>query len=168
MGRRRARRHRRPLLERQRDRAERRPRRRARRRGGGGERAPRGRHHRAARSSARRPRGARARRRADHARSRRGADGAGARRAGAAAGARRGTPGDRALVARWRTAYMVELSGSAPGPATDADALAWFDGVLAEDVLWIAEADGAPAAITAFNAQLPDCVQVGGVYTPPE
>ncbi len=29
------------------------------------------------------------------------------------------------------------------------------------------EAEGRPVAYTAFNAVLPDCVQVGGVFTPP-
>ena len=80
---------------------------------------------------------------------------------------RRGAPGDRAIVARWRAAYTVELSGATAGPANDAGGEAWFDTMMAEDVLWVAEADGAPAAIAAFNAVVGDCVQLGGVYTPP-
>ena len=30
------------------------------------------------------------------------------------------------------------------------------------------EIDGAPVAMTAINARLPDMVQIGGVYTPPD
>ncbi|HEU5059432.1 MAG TPA: GNAT family N-acetyltransferase, partial [Kofleriaceae bacterium] len=34
--------------------------------------------------------------------------------------------------------------------------------------LWVLRRAGKPVAMTALNARLPECVQVGGVFTPPE
>lgn len=81
--------------------------------------------------------------------------------------ARPGTASDRATIAGWRAAYLVELNGSPPGAETESAAARWFDAALAETNLWVAEHDGAPVALTSFNARLPDRVQVGGVFTPP-
>jgi GNAT superfamily N-acetyltransferase len=79
---------------------------------------------------------------------------------------RRGTADDRRAIAAWRAAYLIEAGGASPGAATDTEAAQWFDAALAEATLWIAERDGAPVAMTAFNARLPERVQVGGVFTP--
>jgi len=38
----------------------------------------------------------------------------------------------------------------------------------AQSAQWVLEVEGALVAYTGFNARLPDMVQVGGVYTPPE
>jgi predicted GNAT family acetyltransferase len=39
---------------------------------------------------------------------------------------------------------------------------------LDEGTAWVLEADGALVACQQFNATLPDVVQVGGVWTPPD
>ena len=39
---------------------------------------------------------------------------------------------------------------------------------IAAGMHWVLEESGRPVSMTAFNAALPDCVQVGGVFTPVE
>jgi predicted GNAT family acetyltransferase len=80
---------------------------------------------------------------------------------------RRPEAGELPLLIDWRVAYDVEISN-----ATDTPALRRAIGIdtarlHARDATWVATADGEPVAYSAFNAQLPEIVQVGGVYTPP-
>lgn len=58
--------------------------------------------------------------------------------------------------------------GDAPGPALDAKSRGEIELGQRDARQWLLTRDGAPVAFTAFNATLPDAVQVGGVYTPPE
>jgi uncharacterized protein len=74
---------------------------------------------------------------------------------------------DRDPIVSWRVDYLIDLNGSSPGTATEVEAAGWFDDAVAASTLWVAVVDGVPVAISSFNARLPDCVQVGGVYTPP-
>lgn len=75
--------------------------------------------------------------------------------------------GTQALVAGWRAAYLQELSNLSADEAAP---------VAAADVgRWIAAGShrlllhhGRPVALAGFNARLPEVVQVGGVYVPPE
>lgn len=39
---------------------------------------------------------------------------------------------------------------------------------IAANNAWVAVVGGAPVSLSAFNAALPDMVQLGGIYTPPE
>ena len=87
--------------------------------------------------------------------------------AGGEVRARRADAADRSWLVGWRAAYLVETLGVAAGPATEARAASAIDAAIAERHLWLVEHAGAPAAISMFNARLPDAVQVGGVYTPP-
>lgn len=72
-----------------------------------------------------------------------------------------------ALMVEWRCAYQVEVFAADPDGAM---------ATAARDVArWIAAGShrmlryrGAPVALSGFNAALPDVVQVGGVYVPPE
>jgi predicted GNAT family acetyltransferase len=41
------------------------------------------------------------------------------------------------------------------------------DGQIADGNLWVAFESDRPVSMSAFNATLPDIVQIGGVYTPP-
>ncbi|CTQ49789.1 GNAT family N-acetyltransferase [Jannaschia donghaensis] len=67
-------------------------------------------------------------------------------------------------AADWRAAYDGELHLGEPSPdAARAD----VDDCIAADSHRFVMIDGIPAAMTGFNATLPDIVQVGGVYTPP-
>lgn len=71
------------------------------------------------------------------------------------------------LLIRWRAASMVETQGMPPdeAPAKAAEHLtAW----LRADSHRVLLHQGQPVALTGFNAILPEIVQVGGVYTPPE
>lgn len=81
---------------------------------------------------------------------------------------RRATAADLPLLADWRALYEAALNARRPGPATDAYARDEVDRLQREGHLWVLEAAGRPAAMCAFNAALPDSVQVGGVWTPPE
>ena len=76
---------------------------------------------------------------------------------------------DLGRITRWRSAYRVELLGHpADDPELDASSTDEMAPLLAQQSCFLLEESGAPVAFSAFNAMLPDCVQVGGVYTPPE
>lgn len=76
--------------------------------------------------------------------------------------------GDLDLLIRWRAAYRIELMAHPPDdpalPASSRDELA---PLVAQGDAFLLECDGAPVAFSVFNAKLPDCVQIGSVYTPP-
>lgn len=72
---------------------------------------------------------------------------------------------DLETALRWRRAYNAELHvGDPSAAATRAD----IDRYIAADSHRFLMIDGAPVAMTGFNATLPEIVQVGGVYTPPD
>jgi ribosomal protein S18 acetylase RimI-like enzyme len=80
---------------------------------------------------------------------------------------RRPEANELSRLVEWRVAYDVEISN-----ATDTQALRDATAVEiarlhARGATWVLTAGGEPVAYSAFNAQLPDIVQVGGVYTPP-
>lgn len=80
---------------------------------------------------------------------------------------RPGQPTDRTPLVAWRRAYHIEVLGATAGPRLDATARTEFDEAVAARRLYVLTHDGKPVATTAFNAALPDMVQIGGVYTPP-
>jgi RimJ/RimL family protein N-acetyltransferase len=71
------------------------------------------------------------------------------------------------LVTDWAIAYGRETLQEAEGPEQAESSRARIEAAQAEGRQWVLEAAGRPVAYTAFNAVLPDCVQVGGVFTPP-
>lgn len=75
--------------------------------------------------------------------------------------------GDRDLVYTWTRAYSAELHMSTPDQL-DEEARGRTDRAIASGDVRILEIDGVPVAMTAINARLPDMVQIGGVFTPPE
>ena len=78
-------------------------------------------------------------------------------------------PSERDLLHAWRYAFEVESLNHAPhDAAARAQADAWIDAGIADGVAWVAIREGQPVSFVAFNAHLPDIVQLGGVYTPPE
>jgi GNAT superfamily N-acetyltransferase len=77
-------------------------------------------------------------------------------------------PGERDTLVAWRVAYDVETLGGDDSPDTRTRAAGFLDWQIAEGNAWVALERGALVSLTAFNAALPDIVQVGGVYTPPE
>lgn len=72
----------------------------------------------------------------------------------------------RDLVLGWRADYLRGTGFAASGDVA-AVAAKDIDAALAADSHRVLIADGAPVAMTGFNARLPQIVQVGGVYTPP-
>lgn len=77
------------------------------------------------------------------------------------------TAADLPLMIRWRAAYRGEVMGTPP-EHRDAAAREDMETYLARDSHRILERGGVPVAMTGFNAELPEAVQVGGVYTPPQ
>lgn len=72
----------------------------------------------------------------------------------------------RPIVVNWRAAYHIEVLGT-PEPEAAPRAEKEFNGYLAANSHRVLLRDGAPVAMTGFNAALPEVVQIGGVYTPP-
>jgi RimJ/RimL family protein N-acetyltransferase len=68
----------------------------------------------------------------------------------------------------WRVAYAVEVTGAAESP----DLWATEARVLERQILsgdsFLLEADGQAVSSCGFNARIPEMVQIGGVWTPPE
>ena len=74
---------------------------------------------------------------------------------------------DRDLLMRWMRGYAAELHMTSPA-RLDLEAQERTERALAGGDVRLLDLDGAPVAMTAINARLPDMVQIGGVYTPPE
>ena len=73
----------------------------------------------------------------------------------------------RDLVIRWRRAYLLETMFGQEANV-DATAIKDIDSYLAADSHRVLFDGDTPVAMTGFNAVLPDAVQIGGVYTPPQ
>ena len=68
----------------------------------------------------------------------------------------------------WRVAFMVETVGADPDEAEFEKARERLHREASEGALFVLESAGDLVATSGFNARTPDCVQIGGVYTPPE
>jgi GNAT superfamily N-acetyltransferase len=73
----------------------------------------------------------------------------------------------RDLVIGWRRAYLVETM-MMQGDNIHETAIKDIDAYAAADSHFVLFDGDRPVAMTGFNARLPDTVQVGGVYTPPD
>ena len=82
---------------------------------------------------------------------------------------RRTRPDEQGLLAQWRADYMVEALGYPDNAATRAEAATDMAAVFADgeprDLFVLLEEDRV-VATSAFNARLPELVQIGGVWTP--
>ncbi len=72
---------------------------------------------------------------------------------------------DLGKLVQWRDGYERELLGRTLG---DAELEAMVRRGIEEQNLFVLYRNGQLLAQSAFNAELPDCVQVGGVFTPPD
>ncbi|WP_108813690.1 GNAT family N-acetyltransferase [Loktanella sp. Alg231-35] len=72
----------------------------------------------------------------------------------------------RALINRWRSAYLSEVLPM-PGQDPDVQAVHDVNSYLEADSHRVLYQGDTPVAMTGFNAILPQAVQIGGVYTPP-
>lgn len=77
-------------------------------------------------------------------------------------------PAEYAALRSWRVAYEVEALGRSDDAVLRRQAANAVDAQISDQVAWVAVANGVPVSFAAFNAALPDIVQLGGVYTPPE
>ncbi len=75
---------------------------------------------------------------------------------------------DVPLVTDWRHGYDIDIFGSGDLPESRKRSVSQAEELVNSGRGRILVEDGEPVAMTAFNAVLPDIVQVGGVYTPPE
>lgn len=73
----------------------------------------------------------------------------------------------RALACSWRADYIREVL-DIPGEDPEEKAKSDIDGYLVADSHRFLFEGDRPVAFTGFNAMLPEVVQIGGVYTPPE
>lgn len=83
---------------------------------------------------------------------------------------RRPSADDIPLLGAWRRAYHLEALHVPDDPDLEAQCRRDVEESSGRGVIFLVEpaAGGPPLAMTGFNATLPDVVQVGGVYTPPE
>ena len=76
--------------------------------------------------------------------------------------------GELELLVDWRASFSIEALGATDGPelrrASRADVLLQRE----RGTDWVLVDGTTPVAYSMFNATLPDIVQIGGVWTPPE
>jgi predicted GNAT family acetyltransferase len=75
---------------------------------------------------------------------------------------------DLPLLYAWRAAYRRDVLAEPSGRQNDTAARDDVRLLHETGSHWLLEAEGCPVAYSAFNARLPEIVQVGGVWTPPE
>ena len=72
-----------------------------------------------------------------------------------------------AMLIGWRHDYRHLHLHERPGQALVAKCREEIQRHHGEDAHFVLERDGEPVAYAAYNAALPSCVQIGGVWTPP-
>lgn len=77
-------------------------------------------------------------------------------------------PDERDTLCAWRLAYDIELLGASDTPDQRRRSAAFLDAQIGAGHAWVAVLDGTLVSLAAFNAALPDIVQLGGIYTPPD
>ena len=75
---------------------------------------------------------------------------------------------DKDILARWFKAYEIEALGSADNEALDLRVKDRVERTSKGWDCWALVVDGEPVCLSGFNARLPDIVQIGPVWTPPE
>lgn len=73
---------------------------------------------------------------------------------------------DAALLTQWFRAYHIEALGAADDATLTRVIADRVDATISSGHVRLLIQNGQPTAMTAFNAHLPDMVQIGGVYTP--
>ncbi len=74
---------------------------------------------------------------------------------------------DIELLVRWGLAYHQETLGADRGPRVERTWRKRVREAIAERRIFLLLRDGEPVAMSGFNATVPECVQIGGVFTPP-
>jgi N-acetylglutamate synthase-like GNAT family acetyltransferase len=68
----------------------------------------------------------------------------------------------------WMKAFEIETLGAEDNDLLNQRIQKRVERMMVEPDFWILEIDGRPVSVNGFNARLPDSVQIGSVYTPPE
>lgn len=76
-------------------------------------------------------------------------------------------PEELELLSQWCAAYNVETLGQAETPDLLSNSRKEISARHTTARHWVLVKENTPVAYTAFNARLPDIVQIGGVWTPP-
>ncbi|WP_445634478.1 GNAT family N-acetyltransferase [Nostoc sp. DSM 114161] len=71
------------------------------------------------------------------------------------------------LLAQWCAAYNIEALGQKETPDLIPACRQIIEARQAKSMHWVLIAENTPISYSAFNATLPDIVQIGGVWTPP-
>jgi hypothetical protein len=82
-------------------------------------------------------------------------------------GCRRAQEEEYATLREWRFHYDIETLGSPASDETRNRSSHFLDSQIAEGNVWVAVKEERPVSLSSFNATLPDIVQLGGIYTPP-
>lgn len=77
-------------------------------------------------------------------------------------------PDDLDALTRWRVAYSIETLGAPDDAALVTSARASVERGIAQRTQFVLEDERGLLAASMFNAALPEIVQIGGVWTPPE
>ena len=77
-------------------------------------------------------------------------------------------PDERDMLCRWRLAYDIETLGAIDSEEHRRRSAEFLDAQITDGNVWVAVDAGRLVSLSAFNATLPDIVQLGGIYTPPE
>jgi GNAT superfamily N-acetyltransferase len=75
---------------------------------------------------------------------------------------------DRELLCAWRVAYDCEVLGGEASDEARERAAGFIDWQIAEGFAWVALEAGELVSLSAYNCGLPEIVQLGGIFTPPE
>jgi len=75
---------------------------------------------------------------------------------------------EHARLTQWTLDYSVEALKMEPSEALERTCRESVEAQISNDTLYVLLDNGIAVSKTGFNATLPDCVQIGGVYTPPE
>lgn len=78
------------------------------------------------------------------------------------------TPADTDLLTEWRNAMTQETLGDTPSQASTQENRSNVERWIAEGDQFLLLDGGRPVSGCSFNARLPDSVQLGNVWTPPE
>ncbi|MEH2082599.1 MAG: GNAT family N-acetyltransferase [Nostoc sp.] len=76
-------------------------------------------------------------------------------------------PDELELLTEWCAAYNVETLGRRDTLSLRPDCRLVIEARQATAMHWVLVAENTPVSYSAFNASLPDVVQIGGVWTPP-
>jgi len=77
-------------------------------------------------------------------------------------------PEEREQLYAWRVAYNLEILGGVDSADLRRQSASMIDWQINDGLAWVALENGKLVSFSGYNSALPDIVQLGGIYTPPE